>query len=105
MCWDCYDHPKGDPYKIFTQGGVPVEDFDDEVRYRHAPRKNKAKKPKAKGCPANDFKAHVYVWVTETHYYSRYNGYGFYEDKTRPYTVDCKTCCGCGKIATRRYHW
>lgn len=104
MCWDCRDHPKGDPYKIFTQGGVPVEDFDDEIRYRHAPR-NKKRKPKAKGCPENNNNAHVYVWVTETRYHYKYTVYGFQKDKTRPYTVDLKVCCGCGKIANRRYNW
>ena len=113
MCWDCYDHPKGDPYKIFRQGGVPVEDFDDEIPFRHSPRRVKKKGARAKenrGCPGNNNGEHVYVWTTEFNVedlFFRFYGFHKYERER---------CCGCNsrrrgtrlteeyvKIKERRY--
>jgi hypothetical protein len=47
MCWDCYANPGGDPYKNFKRGGVEVEDFDDEVKYRHPKRRTKKGRPRS----------------------------------------------------------
>lgn len=82
----------------FVHGGVPIEDFDD--KFRRTKSSNKKTKTKKRGCPENNYKGHVYVWVTETRYYSKW---GYY--KTRTYTVDLKVCCGCGKVYKTRYHW
>lgn len=112
MCWDCWGNKGGDPYKIFTQGGVDVEDFEEE--FRHTPsrkykKKNKRKKAKP-GCVGNDGKAHVYVWTTERNVedlFFRFYGFHKYEKKV---------CIGCGrrdgtqlteryiKIKDRRYN-
>ncbi|SRR6266540_2350361 len=92
-----------DKHADAVRGGVEISDFDDEVK--RAPSKKTKPKPK-RGCPGNDFKAHVYVWQTETRYHSKWSPQGFMvQDKTRPYTVDLNICCGCGKVAKRRYHW
>lgn len=103
MCWDCNNY-KVDPYKQFRQGGVEVEDFDDEIRYRKVPHKarfewnNRAvrrakQKPKTRaGCPENNYKAHLYVWTTELEsektLFFRYFGFHKYQREV---------CCGCGK--------
>lgn len=97
MCWDCYNNDKGDPHKMFTQGGVPIEDFDEE--FRHI--KVKAKKPRKKtraGCPETEFKSHLYVWTSEyedklTLFY-RYFGFHKYEREF---------CVGCGKKRGSRH--
>lgn len=97
MCSDCY--PYGiDPYKEFTQGGVGIEDFDDEIRYRHAKRKNKAQKVKTRaGCPENEFKAHVYVWTQEFEEKNIFfKFYGFHARES-------EVCAGCGKKRKSRY--
>lgn len=94
MCWDCGDNPKGDPYKIFRQGGVPVEDFEEEIRYRHAPnKKKKAKSPRAqanRGCQMNDGKEHIYVWTTERNIEDLF--FRFYKF----HKWESEYCCGCG---------
>ena len=93
MCWDCYDNRKGDPYKIFTQGGVEISDFEDEIPYRHPKRKSKKKSRKAvPGCEGNDGKAHIYVWTSETMPtdYLFYRYFGFHRSEWR-------VCVGCGK--------
>lgn len=87
----------------FVHGGVPIEDFNEEFKHVKAAKKSRPKKKR--GCPENDYKAHVYVWITETRYHSKWGYYGLMEDRSRPYTVDLKVCCGCGKVYTRRYHW
>jgi hypothetical protein len=96
MCWDCYDHPKGDPYKMFRQGAVSVEDFDDDLRVRHAKRRApKARSVRLRGCPGNEGKAHVYVWTSEGQYYEIaedifYKHFGFHKKES-------KVCAGCGR--------
>lgn len=91
MCWDCTNHDV-DPYKEFTQGGVPIEDFEEEIRYRRPPHHKKKDKVKTRaGCPETNFKSHVYVWTTEgSHedFFFRYYKYHKYE---------CEICAGCGK--------
>lgn len=93
MCWDCNYNDKGDPYKNFTRGGVEVSDFEDEIPYRHPPRKSKKKgNKKYPGCEGNDGKAHVYVWTSETMPtdYLFYRYFGFHR-------TEWKICVGCGK--------
>lgn len=100
MCWDCNDNQGGDPYKIFTQGGVSVDDFYTEFNYqtrlkgrgwsRGGSHKIKAKKSRP-GCPGNDYKAHVYVWTSETQDASIFSDYfGFHKYQSN-------VCAGCGK--------
>lgn len=94
MCWDCWANRKGDPYKIFRRGGVPVEDFDEEIRYRHAPnKKKKSKSPRSKdnrGCQMNDGGPHIYVWTTERNIEDLFfRFYGFHK-------WEKEYCCGCG---------
>lgn len=99
-----YDGPND--YKHGRQGALEDAFWaeDELVEHRHASRRKAPKKKR--GCPENDYKAHVYVWVTETRFYSKWKtGYGFVRDKSRPYTVHLKTCCGCGKVCKTRYDW
>lgn len=103
MCYDCWGYTSVIK-RDFNAGKVEVSDFDDE--FRHAKVAKKKKPKKKRGCPENDYKAHVYVWVEEKHYRSRYTPNGFVEDRSRPpYTVREKTCCGCGHVTNRKYDW
>lgn len=94
MCSSCKMDPS--EMKVFyaRQGAVEIEDFDDEVRFRppgkgysYNRRTKKARPPK--GCPANNGKAHVWVWTSE---YEEtdifYKHFGFHKKET-------KVCCGC----------
>lgn len=96
MCWDCYDHPEGDPYKNFKRGGVEVEDFDDDLRYRHP--KRRAKKARArpltrKPCPATEDGKHVYVW---NGYISEWSGTDkIFLEHFGYHRTEILTCCGC----------
>jgi len=100
--WDTNEVTKKD----FNRGAVEVSDFDDE--FRHVKVSGKKEPRKKKGCPDNDNKAHVYVWVTEKRYrykWDRERGY-LVEDRSRPpYEVKRKTCCGCLKVAKSVYDW
>lgn len=107
MCWDCNNNDKGDPYKNFRRGGVEVEDFDDEPRYRKVTHgtafewNNKAvRRARMKsrpGCPENNMKAHLYVWTTELEsektLFFRFFGFHKYEREV---------CCGCDKVRGTR---
>lgn len=101
MCWDCYDHPKGDPHSNFIRGGVDVTDFDDEIRYRHPKRRRKMKEKRNRprpGCPENDWNKHVFVWVEQAGIYESnffYKFYGYYKN-------EYEVCCGCGKVGKSR---
>jgi hypothetical protein len=96
MCWDCYANPGGDPYKNFKRGGVEVEDFDDEVKYRHPKRRTKKGRPRSatrNPCPQSEDGKHVWVWVGYESMYSDtdkifYKHFGFHRK-------EIKTCCGC----------
>lgn len=93
-------------FKDYRRGALEDAfwDEDEPVDYRPSSRRRKPKKKK--GCPGNDYKAHVYVWVETLHYRSRLTAYGFVEDKSRPpYKVREKTCCGCSKVTRRKYDW
>jgi hypothetical protein len=92
MCWDC-NRLDLDPHKEFIRGRVDPDFGEVEVNYK--PRKKIKTPPDRKrtrpGCPANDNKAHVYVWTTEgmeRDFFSDY--YGFHKTERR-------LCCGCGK--------
>lgn len=98
MCWDCYNDGI-DPYKEFRQGGVSIEDFDEEIKYRHPKNKKKSravKKTRA-GCPETDYSAHVYVWTTEREVENLF--FKFYGYHAR----ESEICVGCGKKRKSRH--
>ena len=105
----CYADTRGELmiYKNAKRGASEDAFWDENELIDHRSNKKKGKPRKKRGCPENDFKAHVYVWVRETRYYGKWSShYGYFvNDRSRPYSVDCKICCGCGKVYTRRYHW
>lgn len=87
-----WDNPVG--HRDFTQGAVGIEDFDDTIKHV---KKAAPKKPvKKKGCPGNDFNAHVYVWAKEARDApwlgedTFFKFYGFYK-------YEYKICAGCGR--------
>lgn len=92
MCRCCKMDPRDVAIMRLRQGAIPIEDFDEEVTYRHPKRRKKKEKVKTRpGCPANEFKAHVYVWTTETEYRDFfYDYFGFPKGQS-------KVCVGCGK--------
>lgn len=105
MCWDCYDNKGGDPYKDFRHGKVEIEDFDDEIPYRHTKRRTVKKKnreawkiQRRPGCPENDYKPHVYVWTQENESEQAifFRFFGFHRSQT-------EVCCGCGKEGKSKY--
>lgn len=100
-----YDGPN--TYKQGREGALDDAFWDEDelVDYRKYGKK-KDRFKKKRGCPDNDYKAHVYVWVKETRYHGKWSAFiGWVPDKTRPYTIDTKVCCGCGKVDHRRYNW
>lgn len=103
MCKAC----KMDPREMRTfyerQGAVEVEDFDDEIRYSHPPRKNKKKQPKKRGCPGNDFGPHVYVWMPSLYKYSWSNDRDSFFFKHGFHRNEVQVCCGCEKRNKYRY--
>ena len=93
-------------YKDARHGAVEDAFWDEDELVDYRPS-SKRKRPKKKGCPGNDYKAHVYVWVDEKVYRTKFNPMvGFVQDRSRPpYTVRRKTCCGCMKVAKSHYDW
>lgn len=81
----------------FRRGKVEVEDFADEIPYRHAKRRKKKEKEKTRpGCPGNEYGPHVYVWTEEREapdFFSRH--YGFNKRQSL-------ACIGCSKISKRK---
>ena len=96
MCSCCYSDPSWDEIHYRRQGAVDVEDFEDEIPYRHPPRKRKKSKPRSqtrRPCPESEDGKHVYVWVPYISDYTPrdrvfldYFGYARRE---------VQTCCGC----------
>lgn len=111
MCWDCYATPGGDPYKIYVQGGVPIDDFDKEVNYQtrmkgRGYKSKRSKKPKDRGCVGNDMGAHVYVWTVEENkdsFYSWMMPNEEYFKQTGFYRYEYLRCAGCGRLKKQRY--
>lgn len=73
-------------------------DEDELIDYRSSPSKKK-KPRKRRGCPENDYKAHVYIWQHVVKTYIGWNG------KWRTWEYDEYICCGCSKVHNRRYKW
>jgi len=94
--WDKGEKPN---HADFIHGGVPIEDFDEDVRIGHPKRrKKKVKRKNYPGCPANNRKGHVWVWTEEFERENTlcYRYFGFHE-------YERKVCCGCGhRDASRR---
>lgn len=76
------------------QGAVEISDFDEDIKYRKPGKgygygRNR-KRPKGnKGCPANEGKAHVWVWTSEyevTDIFFKH--FGFHKKVSR-------VCAGC----------
>lgn len=110
MCRDCYSDPAWDEIHYRRQGAVDVDDFYKEVNYqtrmkgrgwsRGGSHKQNGK-PRKRGCPANNNKAHVYVWTTENNIEDLFfRFYGFHK-------WEKEFCCGCdnrrGRRLTERY--
>lgn len=100
MCKACKMDPREVARLYERQGAVDVDDFDKEVNYQTRMKgrgysRGGSHKQKAKtrpGCPGNDYKAHVYVWTTESEeddFFSDY--YGFHKRQHR-------ICAGCNKF-------
>lgn len=81
-------------HKQFTQGGVGLDDFVDTIK--HVKKADPKKHVKKRGCPGNDYKAHVYVWVPEVDTSpwksdrEFFDFYGFHK-------YEYKICAGCEK--------
>jgi len=99
---DKYDE---DNYKDYRRGGMDDAFWDEDELVDHRKVSKKKRPRKKRGCPENNFGAHVYIWVTETRYHYSFTAYGYVMDKNKPYTVENKTCCGCGKVSNRKYNW
>jgi len=94
-----------DPHEVkrfrARQGAVEIEDFDDEVKFRkpgkgYSYRSKKRLRTPARGCEANNNKAHVWVWTTEKEITDIFfKHFGFHKKESR-------VCCGCGKVDKTR---
>ena len=79
----------------FRHGKVEVEDFADEIPYRHAKRRKKKDKPAKTrpGCIGNEYGPHVFTWTQELEnektVFFRYFGFHKYQREV---------CVGCGKV-------
>jgi hypothetical protein len=93
-------------YKNARRGAVEDAFWDEDELVDHQKAGTKKKRSQTRGCPENNHKSHVYVWVETTRYrIRRHDVYGWIEDKSKPHTVKTKTCCGCGKVTNRIYDW
>ena len=89
-----------DTHADFQHNGVDVDDFFIDMPHR---KKSTKKSKRFRGCPANDGKAHVYVWTTEsTNDWTRMYEKEFF-DKRGFHRREFKVCCGCGKQNKFRY--
>ena len=82
------------------RGAYRIED-EDEVRHRP---KAKKRGKRFKGCPANEKKAHIYVWVK---YIGKRRAYVWTEQGLTWGHKDGewykRLCIGCGHVNTTRY--
>jgi hypothetical protein len=99
MCKACKMDPQDVQRLYARQGAVGVEDFDDEVRYRH-PKRRSGKKPYPRSatrqpCPVAEDGKHVYVWADHTPDYSYYDNDKVFLKHFGYAKREIKTCCGC----------
>jgi hypothetical protein len=90
------------------QGAVDISDFDEVLRVRRPKRRKKRERyarPKDRGCPMNDMKSHIYVWVDA----SEKEKYGYSsrrDDIFKQYfgfsKEEAQACAGCGKFGKTR---
>lgn len=100
MCKSCYSDPAWDEIRYKRQGAVDIEDFDEEPRYRKPGKAGYSGRPPRRrtknGCPANEGKAHVWVWTSEhevTNIFFKH--FGFHKRES-------KVCCGCLTVGKTR---
>jgi len=80
------------------RGAMDDAFWDEDELVDHRASKGKRKAPrKPRGCPGNDNKAHVYVWQMREVVWRGWSG------KVYSYKVNEKICCGCNKVANRKY--
>lgn len=89
-----YDGPNN--YKDGRRGALDDAFWDDDELVDYRREGGKKGRKRLPGCPDNEGKSHVYVWV-DVRYYSWYRDtYTVYEEKV---------CCGCLKQATGRHRF
>lgn len=101
MCKGCWSDPGWDEIRYKRQGAVEVSDFDDEIKYRkpgkgYAYGRNRKRTKSDRGCPANEGKAHVWVWTSErepTDIFFKH--FGFHKKVS-------KVCAGCYAVSKTR---
>src|SRR5690242_5904486 len=76
-------------YKDAKRGAMEDEFWFTDELVDHQPPSKKKSKPR-KGCPANDGKAHIYVWVL-------YSAEEVWWSTDAQYEI--KVCCGCERRA------
>jgi hypothetical protein len=91
-------------YKMGREGALEDAYWDEDELVDYRRKGGKKKRKPRRGCPGNEGKGHVYVWVTETVYGSKWNpNYGHWtNDFTKKYTYDTRRCCGCLKVDKSR---
>lgn len=92
-------------YKAARRGATEDALWDEEELIDYRPASKRKKPKKKRGCPENNYKEHVYVWETEVRYGIKRTEHGWVTDRSRSWAVNVKKCCGCGKVANRKYHW
>ena len=100
------DYPNSDEWAVSS---IHKRDFqhshDGPEEMPHRPKRGKKSPRKKPGCPENEGKAHVYVWIK---YHARHRQAAFGptgESRWVDSTWYEHECVGCGKIGNRRYLW
>lgn len=95
MCKRCRMDERDVAIRNLRQGGYDVADFADE--FRHVPKKKSPSKKTRSGCPGNEYRAHVYIWTSETE-----EGKDFFFKHFGFHRYERKVCIGCRKVAGSR---
>lgn len=99
MCKHCWDDTESVHHKDFIRGWS--DDGFDETPHK---KKSKGKPKKKRGCPENNYKEHVYVWVPAPRIYDWLDGVDDDFFKRRGfYRSEVEVCCGCGNRRRSRY--
>lgn len=91
-CYDCYGWNQiGREKRRAIDATEHLRYPDEYVPVRFPKAGKKKRRERVPGCPGNDGKSHVYVWITYKEYYSPWEEPSY----AKGWTV--KVCAGCGK--------
>lgn len=92
-----WDSERYSEYKDARRGAMEDAFWPEDEPVEFKPKRQKKKRKRSKGCPENNGKNHVYIWVKHENTWR-----SWWDNKVRTFVHWRKTCCGCGHEATGR---